>query len=1297
MATILLSAAGAAIGSGFGGTLLGLSGAVIGRAVGATAGRVIDQRLLGMGSDPVETGQVEQFRLVGATDGAAVAEVWGRTRIGGQVIWATRFLETQTSSGGGKGTTSSPSTTAYSYSVSLAIALCRGEIRSVGRIWADGMEIAPESLALRVYSGSEDQMPDPKIETVEGAGLAPAFRGIAYVVIEDLALGRFGNRVPQFTFEVVRPAQGSLAGPILDIADAVRAVALIPGTGEYALATTPLYSTTAPGVSQTVNVHSASGLTDFTTSFEALQREMPGVGAVSLVVSWFGSDLRCGSCTVQPKVEPTAKDAAGMAWNVSGQSRAGAEVIPSQDGLPVYGGTPTDASVVQAISAIKAAGKAVTFYPFILMDQVAGNLLTDPFSGLAGQPALPWRGRITTSLAPGLAGSPDRTSAAEAEVAAFLGAASVSDFAISGSTVTYSGPSEWRFRRMILHYAHLCAAAGGVDAFLIGSELRGLTQVRGAADSFPMAAALKTLAAEVKSILPAAKVSYAADWSEYFGYQADGNVYFHLDPLWSDPNVDFVGIDNYMPLADWRDGAAHADAAWGSIYNLDYLKANIEGGEGFDWYYDGPEGVLYQNRKPIQDGAYGEDWVYRYKDIRNWWTQEHHERLSGARQPDATPWVPQSKPIWFTEYGCAALDKAANQPNVFLDPKSSESALPRASNGQRDDYIQLQYLRAIHDHWTDPAKNPISTVYGEPMIDMDRAHVWAWDARPYPEFPGQADVWGDAANYHAGHWLNGRVANQPLPRVIAEICDRAGVTDIDPALAHGVVHGYALDRLATARSALQVLSLGYGFDPVERDGVLQFRSRDGYAKAGYDPDFLVFRGADQGSLTTTRQSSIEQSGRVRISFFEADSDFDARTAESVFPDDSSGVVTQSDLPLVLTGPEARSITERWLAEARVARDIASFALPRSAMGFGAGDVIDIGGGTYRIDRIEQTEVLAIDAVRVDPGSYGAGPDALDNPVRSGFAAPLPVFGTFLDLPLITGDEVPQAPHVAVTADPWPGTVAVWSAPIDDGYALNTQVPFRAVIGATQSTMSLAASGVFDRGAPLRVLLSAGQLSSVSEEALLSGPNLAALGDGTPGNWELFQFATATLVAPNTYDLTDRLRGQFGTDGLMPAVWPVGSIFVLIDGAVPQINLPSSLRGVSQYYRVGAEAQGYAAPTATVQPLAFDGVGLRPYSVTALAATGAVGSTVTATWIRRTRVDGDNWDLAEVPLGETSELYSVWVVVGSALKREVQVTSPSWTYTASEQAADGVSGAFDIAVAQVSDRFGNGPFVQVSVA
>src|SRR6202008_2351070 len=125
---------------------------------------------------------------------------------------------------------------------------------------------------------------------------------------------------------------------------------------------------------------------------------------------------------------------------------------------------------------------------------------------------------------------------------------------------------------------------GGVDAFVIGTELRGLTTVRDGASTYPFVTALTDLAADVKSVLgPSTKVTYAADWSEYFGHQpADGSddVHFHLDPLWASAAIDAVGIDVYWPLADWRDGREHADylAGTSSIYDLAYLKGNIAAG-----------------------------------------------------------------------------------------------------------------------------------------------------------------------------------------------------------------------------------------------------------------------------------------------------------------------------------------------------------------------------------------------------------------------------------------------------------------------------------------------------------------------------------------------------------------------------------------------------------------------------------------------------------------------------------------------------------------------------------------------
>ena len=102
MAKIVLSAAGMALDGSLGGSVLGLSMATLGRAAGATLGRVIDQRLLGGGSEPVETGRIDRFRLTGASEGAAIGKVYGRMRVAGQVIWATKFNEAVATSGGGK-------------------------------------------------------------------------------------------------------------------------------------------------------------------------------------------------------------------------------------------------------------------------------------------------------------------------------------------------------------------------------------------------------------------------------------------------------------------------------------------------------------------------------------------------------------------------------------------------------------------------------------------------------------------------------------------------------------------------------------------------------------------------------------------------------------------------------------------------------------------------------------------------------------------------------------------------------------------------------------------------------------------------------------------------------------------------------------------------------------------------------------------------------------------------------------------------------------------------------------------
>ncbi len=1314
MATIVLSAAGAALGGSIGGTIAGLSTAIIGRAVGATIGRVIDQRLLsqsvmGGGSDIVETGRMDRFRLTETGEGAPVSTVFGRMRVGGQVIWASDFLETRSETteggGGGKGKPKTPkvTTVTYSYSISLAIAVGAGQIADVGRVWADGEEQELSSLNMRIYHGSDDQLPDPLIESIEGAGQVPGYRGTAYVVIEDFQLGNFGNRVPQFSFEVVRPPQTDLPDRETSVQELVRGVAMMPGSGEYALASSQVNYALGYGKSAPANASSASGWTDLVTSTRALSWELPHCDATSLIVSWFGDDLRCGSCDIRPKVERRDADGQGMPWNVSGLSRSQAQLVAHENDRPIYGGTPTDASVVEAIRHLKLWGKRVMFYPFILMEQLAGNGLPDPWSDAADQPHLPWRGRITLSEAPGRAGSPDGTADADTQVTAFFGTAKASDFVIGNGTVSYSGPQEWGLNRFILHYAALCKAAGGVSAFCIASEMRGLTQIRGA-NGFPAVARLRALAAEVRSILGTdTKIGYAADWSEYFGYQPPGtnDRLFHLDPLWADGNIDFIGIDNYMPLSDWRDGEDHLDAEAGapSIYDLDYLRSNIEGGEGYDWYYASPEEAEAQIRAPIEDGAYDEPWIWRYKDVRNWWLNTHHDRVGGVRQANPTDWIPGSKPIWFTELGCAAIDKGTNQPNKFLDPKSSESQLPAHSNGMRDDFIQVQYLRAMLSYWGDPQINPTSTVYGGPMVDMSNAYVWAWDARPFPSFPNQGAKWSDGGNYARGHWLNGRSGARTLASVVTEICYGAGVTDIDVSGLYGVVRGYVIEDVTNARSALQPLILRYGFDAIERDGMLRFQMRDGYGAVDLNPDRLAVSPDLDGTVDYRREAEAEMTGRVRLRFVQSDADHDFVAEEAVLPDVSTHSVSVNEMPLSMTRGEGRQTAERWLSEARVSRDSTRFALPPSMLHLGAGDVVRLSGeakgALYRIDRMETAELQLADAIRVEPGVYKL-PDIEEDPVSvTPYLAPVPVLPVFMDLPLITGAEVPHAPYLAVSADPWPGNAAVYSSTTDQGYTLGDVITAPATIGRTETPLLRATTGLWDDGPILRVRLIDGQLESQPREALLNGLNLAAIGDGTTGNWEVFQFSNAMLESPGVYALSGRLRGQLGTDALMPDAWPDGSVFVLLNDSVSQINLLRTERRIDKHYRIGPATRGYDDPSYTHLVQAFEGNGLRPYAPAHLMAK-AVTDGYAISWVRRTRVDGDDWSGLDVPLGEETETYLVRVWSGSTVLREEVVTQSSWAYTAAMQVADGVSRPFDVQVAQVSAIYGPGASARVLV-
>jgi hypothetical protein len=1324
VATLVLGAAGAAIGGSIGGSILGLSAVTVGGFVGSSIGSAVDSWIVSSlaPAQRIEGPRLESLRITSSTEGAVIPRVFGRMRLGGNIIWATDFREEgkTTTQGGGKGGGGGKvKTTEYLYYASFAVALCEGPITGIGRIWADGKPMDLSGVTWRWYPGDEAQAADPFIAARMGAASTPAYRGTAYVVFEELALGAYGNRLPQLSFEVFRP----LADP--DTAEGLtRAVTMIPASGEFVYATDGIRKGPA-GNQGTENLNALSDTADMVVALDRLQASAPQVESVSLVVAWFGNDLRADAGAIRPGVELATKVTTPQTWSVNGVSRAAAHLV-SRDGLqpnatgsseagddrPVYGGTPADFAVVQAIREMKARGLRVTLYPFILMDVPPGNALANPYSDNAaetGQPAFPWRGRITCSPAAGYAGSVDKTAAAAAQVAAFFGSASISDFAVSGETVSWTGAADdWGLRRMVLHYAHLCAAAGGVDAFLIGTEMRGLTQVRDGAASYPAVQAFRALAADCRAILGSGtKIGYAADWSEYFGHHpqdGSGDVFFHLDPLWADPQIDFIGIDNYMPLSDWRDGLTHADAAegWPAIYDRAYLQSNIAGGEGFKWFYASAADRSAQLRTPITDGTASKPWVFRTKDLRAWWSNPHYDRPGGVESATPTAWVPGSKPIWFTELGCPAIDRGTNQPNTFFDPKSSESHVPHFSRGWRDDAIQRAYLEATYLWWGEAANNPVSSVYGDRMVHVPECAAWAWDARPYPFFPALTDVWADGANWRLGHWLTGRLGAVSLAALVRHLCLRAGLPEsrIDVTGLWGAVEGYAITALESPRASITTLARHFGFDAVETEGVIRFIMRGRASVATLAPDDLVApREGDVLELTRGQETELPQALKWQVA--RADEDYDAALVEALRITVDTTRIASESFPMAVPPEEADRRCRRALMEAWVGRETAAFRLPPSRLALDPADAIRLAHDGRLVDlrlvSIADADARGVEAVQQDRATYDLPP----GDPRAASLTRAVVFGApeavLLDLPQLTEDQPAHRPLVAAHAVPWPGEIAVFRSPSSDGFELLTTAQSRARIGALVSDFYAGPTSRFDLGNALVVDLLTGTLESVTDLTLFGGTNALAI-ESAPGTWEIVQAGAAELLAPARYRLTRLLRGQRGTEDAMGNPAPAGARVVVLDTALASLPIAEADLGIPWNWRIGPASRPVSDETYVARTFTPEGVGLRPFSVAHVEQPWrrprAPGD-LTIRWTRRSRaLSADSWGGLEVPLAEELEAYEAEILDGATVKRVLSATTTSAVYTAAAQTADrgaplGPGDTLDIRIFQLSALVGRG--------
>src|SRR5205085_12633753 len=146
-----------------------------------------------------------------------------------------------------------------------------------------------------------------------------------------------------------------------------------------------------------------------------------------------------------------------------------------------------------------------------------------------------------------------------------------------------------------------------------------------------------------------------------------------------------------------------------------------------------------------------------------------------------------------------------------------------------------------------------------------------------------------------------------------------------------------------------------------------------------------------------------------------------------------------------------------------------------------------------------------------------------------------------------------------------------------------------------------------------------------------------------------------------------------------------------DPSVIQLDVPLAEMGLERTWRIGPSIRDHGDPSYVEMEHVATGIGLRPLAPVHLRA-GRDGSDIVFTWIRRTRIDGDGWELADVPLGEEREAYEIEVIAGGVPVRTEAVSQPLLRYTAAAQAEDfgiGVPASFTLRIYQMSAAFGRG--------
>lgn len=545
--------------------------------------------------------------------------------------------------------------------------------------------------------------------------------------------------------------------------------------------------------------------------------------------------------------------------------------------------------------------------------------------------------------------------------------------------------------------------------------------------------------------------------------------------------------------------------------------------------------------------------------------------------------------------------------------------------------------------------------------------------------------------------------------VLFDVVTRSGMVQGDFSInvdKTDAVGGYAVSSAGDGMSVINPLQVGYGFEVLEAWGCLRFSKRGHGVVATLPIDEGGARdpgGKAESPFTTRRAPDHELIKRVSITY--ADSERDYQEGTQTTPDyfGYSDHIQNNSLPLTMTPAQARLAADRILADAWASRTTASTSVSDRWSWAVPGNIIvgphGAGLSAYRVNSYTRGAngniklELAVEGPYIGQGGSGAATVVSRDQTVAEVGD---TFARMLNTPILAAGESATAVTWAMTSSSsgWRGGQIFRSLDYGLAYSSIASTSTRYAMGTVSSALPASSPDLWDRVNTVTVTMlnDADELSSVTEEEVLNGKNAFWLGAADGSHGEVVQAATVTLItsSPRVYALSNLLRGRRATEH-ETALHGSDEILVrmaqaqikTVDFGSPDWDKERTYKGVSVYQTL----------TDATDIQYFTNTGERSMCRAPVLGAGSRdgSNNLTITWVRRIRGFAPGLGYGSVPLDEPTEAYEVDVYTGSSVVRTISATSPTVTYTAAQQTADGKTpgAAVHVKIYQISATRGRG--------